>query len=114
MTVRQLEAMVRLEEARARVDLDPIIQVRRAGAAASPVDRKVDHDDVDVDLFGDDAYDDEMNRAAEAAEAAAAAAMAEEAAAAAAQQQQQVAAGGRWWTRWGAAAAAAAAGRRPR
>ena len=73
VTVRQLEALIRLGEARARVDLDGTIRVKHVQEARRLLREsiaKVDHDDVDVDIFADDALDDELERQAAEAEAA--------------------------------------------
>jgi len=72
VTVRQLEAMIRLGEARARVDLSATIEVAHVVEARRLLREsiaKVDHDDVDVDVFADDALDEEIARQAAAAEA---------------------------------------------
>lgn len=73
VTVRQLEAMVRLGEARARVDLEAVISVRHVQEARRLLREsiaKVDHDEVDVDIFGGDDMDEEIMRMAAEAEAA--------------------------------------------
>ena len=72
MTVRQLEAMIRLGEARARVDLECTIHVRHVQEARRLLREsiaKVDHDEVDVDVFADDALDEELARQAAEVEA---------------------------------------------
>ncbi len=71
VTVRQLEAMIRLGEARARVDLDSVIGVKHVVEARRLLKKSiihVDHEDVNVDVLEDDELDDEIARAAEAAE----------------------------------------------
>jgi len=76
VTVRQLEALIRLGEARARVDLDGTIRATHVVEARRLLREsiaKVDHDDVEIDAFADDSLDDELIGAAEKAEAVAAA-----------------------------------------
>jgi len=72
VTVRQLEAMIRLGEARARVDLESVISVRHVMEARKLLKSsiaRVEHEDVDVDeVLADDAFDDEIARQAEQAE----------------------------------------------
>ena len=68
VTVRQLEAMIRLSEARARVELSPKIEVRHVLEAKRLLKQSIIHvtkDDVNFD--GDD-FDEELNRQAEEAE----------------------------------------------
>ncbi|KAL1495644.1 hypothetical protein AB1Y20_016511 [Prymnesium parvum] len=69
VTVRQLEAMVRLGEARARVDLSELIEERHIKEARRLLKESimhVSHDDVDV--IDQDDFDAEIARQAEAAE----------------------------------------------
>ena len=77
VTVRQLEAMIRLGEARARVDLEPVISVRHVVEARKLLKAsiaRVEHEDVDVDeALADDQFDDEIARQADEAERRAAA-----------------------------------------
>jgi len=69
VTVRQLEALIRLGEARCRVDLEETITPRHITEARRLLKQSiihVSHDD--VDLIGDADHDDELERQAEEAE----------------------------------------------
>ena len=68
VTVRQLEAMIRLSEARARVELSPKIEVRHVLEAKRLLKQSIIHvTKDDVNFEGDD-FDEELNRQAEEAE----------------------------------------------
>jgi DNA replication licensing factor MCM6 len=72
VTVRQLEALIRLGEARARVDLEENITVKHVQEARRLLKQSIIHvSHEDVDLMADGEHDDDMQRMAEEAEAAA-------------------------------------------
>ena len=68
VTVRQLEAMIRLSEARARVELSPKIEVRHVLEAKRLLKQSIIHVTKDDVNFDDDDFDEEFNRQAEEAE----------------------------------------------
>ena len=71
VTVRQLEAMIRLGEARARVDLEQVISVKHVVEARRLLKKSiihVDHEDVSIDVLDDAFDDDDLARQAEEAE----------------------------------------------
>ena len=68
VTVRQLEAMIRLSEARARVELSPRIEVRHVLEAKRLLKQSIIHVTKDDVPFDGEDFDEELNRQAEEAE----------------------------------------------